>query len=170
MSVLDAIHLALDDALGFGALALTVSMTAALAVWFACSVAENVAKVGQRAFRPSYDALLRENERLRDSLADAREENAYLRSLYRDLPARAEEERQSAAWERWGNGSRKTLPAFEVDSETKIEVNGEDATLANVQVGDEVKVQVKAPASDTSLTARQLQVEDESAEDSAPAT
>jgi hypothetical protein len=102
MPVLDSIHLALDDALGFGALTLTISMMIALAVWFACSVAENVAKAGRRAFRPSYDALLRENERLRDSLVDAREKNSYLRSLYRDLlhrdlPARAEEERQNAA-------------------------------------------------------------------------
>jgi hypothetical protein len=75
-----------------------------------------------------------------------------------------------------GNKAARTFVAahsasqtFEVDSDTKIEVNGEDATLTDVQVGDEVKVQVKAPASDTSLTARQLQVEDESAEDSAPA-
>jgi hypothetical protein len=102
MSVLDAIHLTLDDALGFGALALTVSMLAGLAVWFALSFVENVAKVGRRISRPSYDALLRENECLRDSLADAREENGYLRSLYRDLlhrdlPPQAEEERQNAA-------------------------------------------------------------------------
>ncbi len=102
MPVLDSIHLALDDALGFGALALTLSMTLALAVWFACSVAQNVAKAGRRASRPSYDALLRENERLRDALTDAREENGYLRSLYRDLlhrdlPAREEKERQNAA-------------------------------------------------------------------------
>lgn len=101
MSVLDAIHLTLDDALGFGALALTVSMLAGLAVWFALSFVENVAKVGHRISRPSYDALLRENERLRDSLADAREENGYLRSLYRDLLHRdlppQEEERQNAA-------------------------------------------------------------------------
>ena len=98
MPVLDSIHLALDDALGFGALALTILMMVALFVWFARSVAENVAW----AERPSYDSLLRENERLRDSLVDAREKNSYLRSLYRDLlhrdlPARAEEERQNAA-------------------------------------------------------------------------
>ena len=102
MPVTDAINLVLDDALGFGALALTLSMTAALAVWFTCSVVQNVAKAGRLASRPSYDTVLRENERLRDSLADAREENGYLRSLYRDLlhrdlPARAEEERPNAA-------------------------------------------------------------------------
>jgi hypothetical protein len=70
------------------------------------------------------------------------------------------------------NGTSQTFEVDSdgIDSDTKFEVNGEDATLADVQVGDEVKVQVKAPASDTSLTARQLQVEDESAEDSAPAT
>src|ERR687885_221254 len=102
MTVSDAIHLVLDDALGFGALTLMLSMTAALTVWFTCSVVQNVAKAGRLASQPSYDALLRENERLRDSLADARQENDYLRSLYRDLlhrdlPARAEEERQNAA-------------------------------------------------------------------------
>ena len=102
MPVVDAIYLALDGALGFGALALTLSMMAALAVWLACAIAQNVAKIGRRASRPSYDALVRENERLRDSLADAREENGYLRSLYRDLlhrglPAREEKERQNAA-------------------------------------------------------------------------
>ncbi len=100
MPVSDAIHLA--DALGFAALALTLSMTVALAIWFACSVVQNVAKAGRRASRPSYNALLKENECLRDSLADAREENGYLRSLYRDLlhrdlPVRAEEERQNVA-------------------------------------------------------------------------
>jgi hypothetical protein len=77
-------------------------MTAALAVWFTYSVVQNVAKAGRLVSRPGYDALLRENERLRDSLADAREENDYLRSLYRDLlqrdlPARAGEESQNAA-------------------------------------------------------------------------
>jgi hypothetical protein len=163
MPVSDAIHLVLDGALGFGAIALTLSMMAALAVWFTCSVVQNVAKAGRLVSRPGYDALLRENERLRDSLADAREENDYLRSLYRDLlqrdlPVRAGEERQDAA-------SR----TFGVNCGTKIEVNDEEATLADIQVSDKVQVQVKAEASETSLTARQLQVEDESAEDPAPA-
>jgi hypothetical protein len=53
----------------------------------------------------------------------------------------------------------------------KIEVNdNEDSTLAYVQVGDEVKVQVKAaPTATTPLTARQLEVkndEDSSSDDS----
>lgn len=46
---------------------------------------------------------------------------------------------------------------FAVDSETKIERNDEDAALTDVQVGDEVKIQSKAPASATTFTARQLQ-------------
>jgi len=58
------------------------------------------------------------------------------------------------------NGDSQT---FKVDSNTKIEVNeNEDATLEDVQVGDEVKVQVKAPPSATApLTARHLHVENE---------
>ena len=57
MPVSDAIHLVLDGALGFGALALTLSMMAARAVAFTCSVVHNVAKAGRLASRPSYDAL-----------------------------------------------------------------------------------------------------------------
>jgi hypothetical protein len=43
----------------------------------------------------SYEALLRENERVRDSLADAHEENDYLRQFYRSLPSRAGRERRN---------------------------------------------------------------------------
>lgn len=52
---------------------------------------------------------------------------------------------------------------FNVDSNTKVDVDeNEDATLADVQVGDEVKVQVKAaPTATAPLTARQLQVKNE---------
>lgn len=57
------------------------------------------------------------------------------------------------------NGASQT---FDVTSSTKIEVEDLDATLADIAAGDEVKVQVKAPANATSpLTARQLEVEDE---------
>ena len=48
---------------------------------------------------------------------------------------------------------------FAVDSGTKIERNDEDALLTDVQVGDEVKIQSKAPASATTFTARQLHAE-----------
>lgn len=48
---------------------------------------------------------------------------------------------------------------FAVGSETKIERNDEEAVLADIQVGDEAKIQSKAPASATTFTARQLQAE-----------
>ncbi len=58
------------------------------------------------------------------------------------------------------NGASQT---FNIDSNAKVEINeDEDATLANAQTGDEVKVQVKAPSSAAApLTARQLTVENE---------
>lgn len=58
------------------------------------------------------------------------------------------------------NGASQT---FNLSSNTKIEVNeNEDATLADVQVGDEVQVQVKASATAAApLTARKLEVEND---------
>ena len=55
------------------------------------------------------------------------------------------------------NGNPQT---FKVDANTEVN-ESEDATLADVVVGDRVKVQVKAPPSATALTARQLQVKNE---------
>jgi hypothetical protein len=89
-------HFTVDNVLDFGAWVLMVLMITSLALWFVCSIAENVRKAG-RIQRSSYDTLVRENERLRDSLADAREENAFLRKLYRDPPPRADDEGRSAA-------------------------------------------------------------------------
>ncbi len=48
---------------------------------------------------------------------------------------------------------------FAVGPETKIERNGEEALLSEIQGGDRVKVQVKAPASADTFTARQLQAQ-----------
>jgi hypothetical protein len=91
-------YLAADVVLGFGVRILMLLMVVSLAVWFACSIVQNVIKVSQRIRRTSHNLLLRENERLRDSLADARQENDYLRKLYRnDLPARMEDSRRNAA-------------------------------------------------------------------------
>jgi len=58
------------------------------------------------------------------------------------------------------NGASQT---FNLSSNTKIEVDeNEDATLADVQVGDEVQVQVKASATAAApLTARKLEVEND---------
>ena len=90
-------QLAVEDVLGFGVSVLMVLFMICLAVWLACSIVENIAKTGRQIPRSDYEVLLRENERLRDSLADAREENDYLRKLYRDLPSRAGDEGQNAA-------------------------------------------------------------------------
>lgn len=49
--------------------------------------------------------------------------------------------------------------SFAVDSATKIERNDKEATLAELQPGDKVMVQVKAPASATSFTAKNISAE-----------
>ena len=58
------------------------------------------------------------------------------------------------------NGDSQT---FNVAFSTKIEVGAnDDATPADVQIGDEARVQVKAsPTATTPLTARQIEVENE---------
>ncbi len=93
MPGLDWSRLAVEDVLSFGIWVLMVLMVTSLALWLARSIVGNVIRMGRRIRRPNYDvALLRENERLRDSLANAQEENDYLRKLYRGLPPRAEED------------------------------------------------------------------------------
>lgn len=87
--LLDLRHLSVDEVLGFGISVLMALMMLSLALWFACSIVQNIAKMGRQVHRQSYEALWRENERLRDSLVEARQENDYLRKLYRnDLPPR----------------------------------------------------------------------------------
>jgi hypothetical protein len=96
MSLLDWSCLRIEDVFSFGIWVLMMLMMISLALWLARSIMENVIKMGRRIRRPNYDAaLLRENERLRDSLAEAQEENDYLRKLYRSLPPRAEEDRRT---------------------------------------------------------------------------
>ncbi len=97
MPGLDSSHLATYDLLGFGVYILMILMLMSLIVWFARSVAENIAKMGPWVCRSDYDALIRENERLRDSLVDVQQENDYLRKIYRDLPPRADDEGRNAA-------------------------------------------------------------------------
>jgi cell shape-determining protein MreC len=86
----------LEEALGFGISVLTVLMIASLAVWFACSIVEHVLKTKNTRYL-NHDALLRENERLRTSLAEAQQKNDYLRKLYRELPPRVRYQGQRAA-------------------------------------------------------------------------
>jgi hypothetical protein len=90
-------YTALEEALGFGISVLTVLMTVSLAVWFACSIVEHVLKTKKNTHYPDYDALLRENERMRALLVEAQEKNDYLRQLYRELPPRVQYEERRAA-------------------------------------------------------------------------
>ena len=94
---IDASHFATYDVLGFGVWILMILMLIGLIVWFARSVVENIVKMGRWVRRSDYDALMRENERLRDSLTDVQQENDYLRKLYRDLPRRVDDEGRNAA-------------------------------------------------------------------------
>ncbi len=89
-------YTALEEVLGFGISVLTVLMIASLAVWFACSIVERVLETKNTRY-PNHDALLRENERLRTSLAEAQKKNDYLRKLYRELPPRVQYEGRRAA-------------------------------------------------------------------------
>jgi sensor c-di-GMP phosphodiesterase-like protein len=89
-------YTALEEALGFGISVLTVLMIASLAVWFACSIVERVLETNNIRHL-NHDALLRENERLRTSLAEAQEKNDYLRKLYCELPPRVQYEGRRAA-------------------------------------------------------------------------
>lgn len=97
MPGIDSSQFATYDMLGFGVWILMVLMLIGLVVWFVRSTMENIAKMGRWVCRSDYEALMRENERLRDSLADVQEENDYLRKLYRDLPPRVDDEGRNAA-------------------------------------------------------------------------
>jgi hypothetical protein len=70
--------LVIENALGLCAALLTMLMMLGLVVWFCCSVAENITKTRRRLKDPKYDALLRENRRLKGCLADVAEEDPRL--------------------------------------------------------------------------------------------
>src|SRR4051794_30843275 len=90
-------NLMVEDMLGIGVSILMALMLLSLAVWFTFSVIVHLVKMGRRSQPPNHNALLRENERLRNSLTDARQENDYLRKLYRDPPTLAEDRTRNAA-------------------------------------------------------------------------
>jgi 5-bromo-4-chloroindolyl phosphate hydrolysis protein len=96
---LDWNNLMVADMLGFGVLILMTLMLVSLAIWFACSAMAHLTKMGRRIRRSNHNALLRENERLRNSLTDARQENDYLRKLYRDPPPLAEDRTRNVVWQ-----------------------------------------------------------------------
>ncbi len=98
MPSLDWSYLMTDIMLNFALWLLVVLMAVSLIVWFACSLVESATKMKRQVIRHTkYNALLRENERLKASLADAQQKNDYLRSLYYNLPSRAENGGRKAA-------------------------------------------------------------------------
>ena len=72
----------MEDVLGLCALVMTVLMGFMLSVWFCCSIVESFITMRRGLKRTGYNALLRQNERLKSSLADAAEENFRLRKYY----------------------------------------------------------------------------------------
>ena len=73
----------MEDVLGFCVLVLTIVGLLGVAVWLCCSILERLVKTRRRIKNLRYDALLRENKRLKGFLADIEEENAHLiREIY----------------------------------------------------------------------------------------
>ena len=73
----------MEEVLGFSVLVLTVVGLAGIAVWFCCSMVESIIKTRRRIQDSRYDALSKENERLKGFLVEVEEENFRLREFYR---------------------------------------------------------------------------------------
>jgi len=82
----------MEEALGFWALVLTMSMSLAIVVWLCCSIADSLLKMSQRHKKPRYKALLRENQRLKHLLADTAKEH-HFRKVHRSELARRKSNR-----------------------------------------------------------------------------
>jgi hypothetical protein len=72
----------MEDVLGFCTLVMTVLTGLMLSVWLCCSIVERFIRMRRRLKRAGYSVLLRQNEHLKSSLADAVEENFRLRKGY----------------------------------------------------------------------------------------
>ena len=72
----------MEETLGYGASVLTTLGLLSVAVWFCCTLAESLVKMRRRLNSSRYNALLKENERLRSFLADVKKENGDLREIY----------------------------------------------------------------------------------------
>jgi hypothetical protein len=79
----------MEEMLGSWALALTILMSIAIIAWFCYSIAQSLLKVMQRHKRLRYKALIRENQRLKRSLADSAKEH-HLRKVHRTEAMRRE--------------------------------------------------------------------------------
>ena len=65
----------MEEVLGFWALVLTMLMSLAIVVWLCCSITDGLLKRRQRHKKLRYQALLRENQRLKRLLADSAKEH-----------------------------------------------------------------------------------------------
>jgi hypothetical protein len=74
-------ELVMEETLGFCALVLTMLGTISIAVWFCCSIVQNIVTTRRRLRSLRYNALLKENGRLKSFLAHAEEENQRLRKI-----------------------------------------------------------------------------------------
>lgn len=72
----------MEDVLGFCASVLMLGGLFGITAWLCCSIVEVIVKTKRRLKNSRYDALLKENERLRGFLADAEWENSRLRGMY----------------------------------------------------------------------------------------
>ena len=75
----------MEDVLGFCALVLTMLMTLSVVVWFCCSIVGSVTKTRRWLKNSRYNAVLRENKRLKSLLTETEEENSHLRSRLRRI-------------------------------------------------------------------------------------
>ena len=83
----------MEEALGFWTLILTMSMSLAIVVWLCCSIADSLLKMRQRHKKLRYEALSRENQRLKHLLADASKEHR-LRKVHRSELVRRKSKRE----------------------------------------------------------------------------
>ena len=88
----------MEEMLGFCVLVLTMVGLVGVAVWFCCSIVEGIAKTRRRLEDSRYDALSKENERLKGFLAEVEEENSRLKEIYySERVPRESNARQNAA-------------------------------------------------------------------------
>ena len=78
----------MEDVLGSYALVLTMLMSLAIVVWFCCSIADSLLRMSQRHKKLKYKALMRENQRLRNLLADTAREHRLRESHHTELARR----------------------------------------------------------------------------------
>ena len=72
----------MEEVLELSAFVMMMLCIISLALWFCCSAIVSIIKTRRRLKSSRYDALLKENERLRKFLSEVEEENSHLREVY----------------------------------------------------------------------------------------